>query len=130
MIKPKITEIAVVTSNNRVYIELFKFNKNTQNIDIEIVITDSKLIYKGGGDIFFCSFYTEDYLVQQGINDKWFPNEGKGVVYCKKITKEFILNHINSIVENIEGKTWKEIAEKLNQYFGWEFENYQGFKEG
>lgn len=75
-----------------------------------------------GADLFYVNVLTEAAARQ--LDDDGLARRKKIIVSeCSWTT---VIGEVDKILQQIEGASWSEIAQKLNQKFDWEFENYRG----
>lgn len=78
-------------------------------------------------DSFSFLFCNGDYLKRK-VEENGFI-VGRLMIVVDQLSREIIEKALISIAEQIEGTDWTDVANKLNRYGQWEFEDYRPFQE-
>jgi len=78
-----------------------------------------------GEDAFSFLFCNASYLAAKAKNDGFVL--GRSMIIVDQLSRQIIEQSLTSIAEDIEGDDWQDVANKLNRYGQWEFEDYQPF---
>ncbi|WP_147279719.1 Imm8 family immunity protein [Moraxella lacunata] len=88
------------------------------NISMEIGIFGQE-----GTDYFYTSICSFDYLNQLKGQQKTFHQ--RELIIMEKYDYQAIMAHLNRIVTMYDENDWHTLANQLNKYFLWEFDDYR-----
>jgi hypothetical protein len=103
-------------------------------------LVDPRCFLPDGPDLFSLSLVirlgthdspVEDNFDLQVCTPRWlektvrWPRSGRHMLIVRQYDFSSIEHWINDCVSKCEGETWSEVANKLERYFGWEFEDYR-----
>ncbi|WP_273726742.1 immunity 8 family protein [Brucella gallinifaecis] len=75
-----------------------------------------------GQEIFSFEVCTPRWLEEHGERK---PHFVRHVILMHEYDEDALKSLVRRVVENTNGATWSEVAEKLARYMFWEFEDYQ-----
>jgi Immunity protein 8 len=79
-----------------------------------------------GTDSFGFSFCSVDYLEREA-KEKGFVF-GRSIIVVSVLSRQIIEAALTCIAEQIDGTDWADVANKLNRYGHWEFEDYRPYE--
>jgi Immunity protein 8 len=77
-----------------------------------------------GADTFTFEVCTPRGLARR-FDDEGRPFWSRGVLMVERFTWEAVEAALHQRVRAVEGRDWAEVAEKLNRFMLWEFEDYR-----
>ncbi|MBL7981406.1 MAG: hypothetical protein JNL52_06295 [Flavobacteriales bacterium] len=75
-----------------------------------------------GSDLFYVNILSEVAADQLDAHEL----SGRKKIILKDYSWSAVMVSVREILQQVEGSTWDEVAQKLGQKFNWEFENYRG----
>lgn len=76
-----------------------------------------------GADYFYTKICSFDYLKQLKGRQKNFHK--RDLIIVEKYDYQNIMEHLNRIVTMYDEPDWHTLANQLNKYFWWEFDDYR-----
>jgi len=78
-------------------------------------------------DIFLFYVTTPKHLINSVKGEDY--RFGRGLLIVEEYSEALIRKAFEKLLSSIEGDNWEEVANKINRYGHWEFENYDEWKD-
>ena len=95
-------------------------NPDYFTIDISMIIGEMAQDF---GEIFYAQVCSFDWLSSLKGQQKTFHK--RDLIVIERYDYQTIIDHINRIIAMYDEPSWDILANQLNKYFVWEFDDYQ-----